>query len=348
MFDKKLVTAIKNNDITILENYKSNGWNINEKIRCYEADYTPELPLIFAIDSKATKAVRWFVEHGANLNDKGCPAFVAAVQHLSESDVKYLVEHGAKIHLHNHLKTNAYDAAVHSRQFNKLELVKSFGLSVEKYGGSAFRNVVSKFNKKAVDFFLENQVDINYNEPNMVFPWGPTPLEVAIRYNHSSDLVTHLIEHGADFKKPNKNGERPYTVAVIENKVAIAEHLKSLEPDEYHNLENKLYELRKANMSAEMISFLQSDQLNVKLPENDLHISFIEFLPAINTFSYQIKRKKFIQISKVIDNYSDLLILWHPSKRKLYFYDVEHLELHEIGSFKQFITDPYKAIDNYF
>ncbi|ATP41930.1 hypothetical protein CSE16_18935 [Solibacillus sp. R5-41] len=348
MFDKELVTAIKDSNVTVLEKYTTNSWKINEKILCYEAAYTPELPLKFAIESQATRAIRWLVEQGANLNDKDSPAFVAAVQYLGESDIRYLVEHGAKIHLQDRLKKNAYDAAVYSGQFNKLALVKSLGLSVEKYGGSAFRNVVSNFNKNAVDFFLENKVDINYNKPNMVYPWGPTPLEVAIRYNHSPDLVMYLIEQGADFMKPNKNGERPYTVAVIEQKEEIAAYLKSLEPDEYHDWENKLYELRKANMSGDMISFLLSDQLKVELPESDLEISYIEFLPAISTFWYQVKRKKFIQISRIIDNYSDLLILWHPSKKKLYFYDEEHLELHEIGSFQQFIADPYKAFDNYF
>lgn len=348
MFDRELVTAIKDSSLTVLEEYKKNGWRINEKIFCYEAAYTPELPLLFAIKNKATQAIHWLVEQGANLNDKDSPAFVAAVQYLNEADIRYLVEHGAKIHLQDRLKKNAYDAAVYSGQFEKIVLVKSLGLSVEKYGGSAFRNVVSNFNKKAVDFFLENKVDIDYSKPDMVYPWGPTPLEVAIRYNDSSDLVKYLIEQGADVKKTNKNGERPYIVAVIEQKEEIAAYLKTLEPDEYHDLENKLYELRKANMSEEMISFLQSDQLKVELLENDWKISFIEFLPAVSTFWFKVKRKKFIQISRVIDNYSEILILWHPSNKKLYFYDVEHMELHEVGSFKQFLENPNKTLDNYF
>ncbi|WP_232698393.1 ankyrin repeat domain-containing protein [Brevibacillus daliensis] len=348
MFDKVLISALKNSGVSILEEYKENGWDINKKILCYEAAYTPDLPLSFAIESKATGAIRWLVEQDANLNDKDSPAIVGAVQHLDEADIRYLVQHGAKVHLQDRVKKNAYGAAVYSKQFEKLTLVQSLGLSVEKYGGEAFRKVVGNFNKKAIDFFIENKVDINYNKPDMVYPWGPTPLEVAIRYIGSLDLVKYLIEQGADFMKPNKEGARPYIVAVIEQKEEIAAYLKALEPQEYHDQENKRYELRNANMSEEMIAFLQSDQLKIEFPENDLCISYIEFLPAMNTFWYQIRRSKFIQISKVIDNYSSILILWHPSKKKLYFYDVEHAELYEIGSFKQFIVEPYKTIDNYF
>ncbi len=82
-------------------------------------------------------------------------------------------------------------------KYDNLALIHELGHRVEKYGGQAFRSAVSDSNYKVLDFFIKNGVDINYNAPDSVYPFKPTPLCVAARYVDLK-MCKYLVENGAD------------------------------------------------------------------------------------------------------------------------------------------------------
>ena len=86
---------------------------------------------------------------------------------------------------------------------------------------------------------LEKGADINYHKPDMVFPYVSTPVTEAARSNNFS-MVRWLVEQGADITLVDKYGDRPYSVAVQNKNQELADYLKALEPEEWHNEQEKI------------------------------------------------------------------------------------------------------------
>ena len=91
---------------------------------------------------------------------------------------------------------------------------------------------------KTVTYLLDQGVDINYQKPDMVYPYEATPLTVATRMGNIA-MVNYLIERGANVTLAEKDGERVYTIAVRMKNTELANYLKALEPIELHTIENK-------------------------------------------------------------------------------------------------------------
>lgn len=94
------------------------------------------------------------------------------------------------------------------------------------------RQAVSDHDYKTLTYLLDHGVDINYNKPDMVYPYQATPLTVAARLGNLA-MVKFLIERGADVTFAEKDGERPYTIAVSNKNTILADYLKSLEPQSF-------------------------------------------------------------------------------------------------------------------
>ncbi len=151
-------------------------------------------------------------------------------------------------------------------KYDNLALIHELGHRVEKYGGQAFRSAVSDSNYKVLDFFIKNGVDINYNAPDSVYPFKPTPLCVAARYVDLK-MCKYLVENGADVTITEKDGMRPYSIAVEKGDEEMAAYFKELEPDSYHSLHNKLDELKPFKLSKAVMDYLQGKELHFELKD---------------------------------------------------------------------------------
>lgn len=88
----------------------------------------------------------------------------------------------------------------------------------------------------------------------MVYPFKPTPLCVAARYVDLT-MCKYLVAHGADVTLTEKDGMRPYSIALEKGDDEMADFFKSVEPAEYHSLQNKLDELKPFKLPKIMIDF---------------------------------------------------------------------------------------------
>ena len=253
--------------------------------------------------------------------------------------------HGANIHALNCVKVDAFQAALYGKQYKHLQIIHDLGHTVQKYGSPAFRNAITDRNYEVLDFFINHGVDINYNEPDSVYPFKPTPLCVAARYV-DLQMCKYLVEHGADVIITEKDGMRPYSIAVEKDDMEMAEYFKNLEPAGYHDLQNKMDQLKSFKLPKALVAFLESDNLYFELPYSDF-IS-IEFFPLIDTIPFKVGRRNLLRLSKELGEYNDWQIVWDPRSKKIGCYDIEHQELRELCKFDEFMADMSGQLETLF
>ena len=330
----EILNDIITENIPKLEEHLLKGWDIDKIISVSE--YTDLSPLDCALIIEAFESVKWLVEHGVNLNKKDNPSFLTAVRYCDEKIIQYIVSHGAKVNVINNVKSEAFMEAICGEHYEHVQVIHDLGHTVEKYGGKAFRNAVSDRNYEVLKFFISNGVDINYNEADMIYPFKPTPLCVAARYVDLA-MCKFLVENGADVTLTEKDGMRPYSIALEKGDIEMAEYFKSLEPVEYHSLQNKLDELKPFKLPKNLIEFLQGEKLHFEL--NDCDFKWIEFFSLMDTIPMKVGRQKLLRISKIAGDYEHIYIVWNPKTKKIAFYDIEHKELKDITDFIDFINN---------
>ena len=339
----KLVTDIINGNITALESALNSGWDIDESIQI--GKYSEYSPLQLALVMNCVPSVQWLVEHGADLNDEENPSFLLAVRYGNQEIVDYVVAQGANINALNSVDVDAFQAALYGKNYENLQIIHDLGHTVQKYGGKAFRNILTDRNYEVLDFFIHNGVDINYNKPDSVYPFKPTPLCVAARYVDLK-MCKYLVEHGADVTITEKDGMRAYSIAIEKGDMEMAEYFKSLEPAEFHDIQNKMDQLKPFKLPKALVNFLAGEQLYFELPDSDF-IS-IEFFPLIDTIPFKLGRRNLLRLSKELGEYNEWQIVWDPKTKKISCYDVEHQELRELCKFDEFMSDMAGQLETLF
>ena len=339
----KIVTDIIEGNLPALVSALAADWDIHEVIEIDE--YSEHTPLELALVMCCLPSIQWLVEHGANLNDEENPSFLLAVQYGNKESIDYVVAHGANIHALNRVKVDAFQAALYGKKYENLQIIHDLGHTVQKYGGKAFRNIITDRNYEVLDFFIHNGVDINYNKPDSVYPFKPTPLCVAARYV-DLQMCKYLVEHNADVTITEKDGMRPYSIAVEKGDMEMAEYFKSLEPTEFHDIQNKIDQLKPFKLPKALVNFLEGEHLYFELPDSDF-IS-IEFFPLIDTIPFKLGRRNLLRLSKELGEYNDWQIVWDTKTKKISCYDIEHQELRELCKFDEFMADMSGQLETLF
>ncbi|MEK4441384.1 MULTISPECIES: ankyrin repeat domain-containing protein [Niallia] len=333
----EMAMHIYKGNIPALEAEIAAGWDIEEGIVLSKRISLSPLDLALVLQKK--EVIKLLVEHGVNLNVHHNPAFLRAVRYCGEDIVRYIAAQGAEMDKHYQTGSGAYSEAYYGNKKN-IPLIHELGLDIKLYGGAIIREAASDHDLKTLKYLLDHGVDINYNQPDMVYPYQATPLTVAARMGNMG-MVKFLIEHGADVTKAEKDGDRPYTIAVSNKDTVMANYLKSLEPAEFHDPANKKNELKKYKLPDELVCFLTGNQLRIELAQNEYEIEYIDFFTLNDTIEMKIGRQKLLRLSADIDNYSDLQLVWNPKNKGLIgCYDVEHQTYLDLCSFTEFLEQP--------
>ncbi|MDN4601937.1 ankyrin repeat domain-containing protein [Paenibacillus sp. F6_3S_P_1C] len=321
--------AIYKGDVTGVEKFIKQGMELEKEISL--SKYIALTPLDIALITNQQAVVKLLVERGVNLNVKDNPAILKAARYCGEDTVRYLHQKGAKLNTLSKVRSSAYDEAYYGNKKN-IPVLKDLGLDIRKYGGKTLRKAVSNHDMKMVQYLLDEGVDINYNESDMVYSYKATPLTVAAR-NNNMKMVRYLVEHGADVTIQEKDGERAYTIAISQKNEEMAEYLKSHEPQDLHNLSNKLHALKSYKLPKKLIQFLTEGPGRIDLPDNESGIQYVEFFNLVDTVEMKMGRQKLLRLSADLHEYSHMVIVWNQSKKVIGYVDVEHQETGNILSF---------------
>ena len=157
-------------------------------------------------------------------------------------------------------------------------------------------------------------------------------------------MVRWLIEQGADITIADKYGDRPYSVAVQNRNQEMADYLKGLEPEEWHNEQEKVRQLMPYKLPARLVEYLKTGPLRLEFPDQKW-VKWAELYSYMDVQEMTWKRKKLLSLMAAMDNYSDYLLLWSPRDKKLWYLDIEHEEFHPLSKWDDFIADPGRYLN---
>lgn len=331
--------------IDILLRELNKGWNVNEPLVKYAKEGGYTLPLMLAIQHNNMKSVVFLVEHGAMLDAGPDHAFMYAMQYADEDIIRYVVNSGAKVKVDSNV-LNVYDRIVLSNSFEKIvvkiPLAIELGFPINPYALDSFYRVVTNEKYKIVDLYIKYGIDMNGIKKTMINPAGDTPLCYVARYGNSK-MIEYLINHGADPTIPNKEGKRPYLVALTSGKLEIAKLLRKYEPNGEEPDEKVIKKLPK-----DLLAFLEKGNLKVELPDYN-GIEYIEFLPLEDLAIIDFNGRKGILLTREVENYPAICLLWNTKKKCVSYYEEEHRWYGDFGiSFHAFINQLERYINGIF
>lgn len=350
----QLLYQLLDNNIQEVEVYLEAGGNPNVDL-AYQFKFinpitsnekmldTKTLPLEIAISRLYYDLVELLVQFGADISDK----LEYAVRKDDEKMIRLVVRLGARLDFIDNVGKSAYQVAYYIKCYNAMSVLRDLGLSVEKYGGESFRNAASSGDLKSVEFFYTHGVDINFNRPDMVFPYASTPVIEAARHN-DFDMVKWLVERGADLTITDKYGDRAYTCAIKNKNIEMAEYLRALEPMDWHNEEQKLKELKIYKLPQKLIDFLRGKELRFNIKDNR-YVSYIVFKSLLECTEVKWKGYKFLDLLNDVDNYSpEGFLVWYPKEKCLASADYEHEEFRILDKWDVFVKDSSNIINKIF
>ena len=333
----QVVEYILNSDVENLEKELKNGWDIDKEI--FIEEFATVSPLEIALQCNNEKVIKWLVEKGADVKakkDDWVTHISNAARFCSSEICELFIKHGALENLTKKQYERIYSDIYYGKNFKNIDVFEKYGVTVKKYGNNCLRKAVYDRNQKLAQMFLDYGADINYHEYEMVFTDNSTPVIVAVQRN-SLNLVKWLVEKGADITIKNKFGERPYTIAVLNENQEMIDYIKSLEPVDFHNEEARKSIIKKYKLPKDMVEFFNKGDLKIEFSEN-IDSKYIEFWKLEDTVEMTWKRKKYLSLVKDLENYW-LHLLWYPKEKTLYIFDGEHEEIFKIGDWSYFINN---------
>lgn len=340
----ELAKLIMSEDIIVLEKLWCNGFDINSKFSI--AKGIEETPIILALSENKKKVIDWLLSNNVELNNKEYPAILMACSSCSSKVVKLLIDNGADVNAKHRIGSSAMSDALYGKNYDAVSLLIERGYDIKR-DGTSLRQAVSDRQYKAIAIFLNHGVNVNFCKPNMVYPYNPTPVHVAAE-NNDFKTVKLLVEHGADVTIKDKYGERPYHCAEKNKNEEMIQFIKSLEPKQWHNEEQRLIDLKSYKIPAELLDFLRGDKRRIEIHDNP-YSRYIVFNSLLELKEVKWEKRKLIDLIKEVDNYdSEGFLVWYPKNKMLAFADYEHGEFVEICNVKEFLDNPSKQIAKIF
>jgi ankyrin repeat protein len=187
------------------------GANVNS---CTKNGITP---LMDASNIGDTDALKYLVENGAQIDladNDGRTALALAASRLYDDIMIYLVAHNANVATHDVQGRTPLMEAIDSSSIFTIQNEK--GHSIEEVNRLSIVNIL-----------LEHHADANSVDKS-----GWTPLALASE-NNSTEIVTTLINHGADqnIHVPSFGGETPLMTAIRKNNLQMLKVLVAAKPD---------------------------------------------------------------------------------------------------------------------
>ena len=357
MWQEDLSDAIASGDLPKLEDAFGRGWDVNQPLLRYYAEpcrttcnWEDEMrivhfPVMWAIRNNCFESVEWLVSHGARLDmeepvGKYNDAIFHAVEAALQKDVvpemlRFVVSKGAKLRGKKFYKYIFWPIRYRARRIDMLPLLVELGADIE----SAMGVVVSAaaYNEiEMLEAFFAVGFDINWHTGKGNNYLKDTVLGHAALYG-TPKTVRYLLSRGADPTIRNAKGMTPYDLALQNHKLENAAILRDLcDPDGEGRRQAK------EKLPQDIRDYLKDGGRRLTLGRDD--IDYIDFLALDDVTLLSLARRKCVLLSKEVENYPTLWIVWNTTRKTVAYYDYEN---EWYGEFKVSFTRFLAGIDQY-
>lgn len=301
-------------------------------------------PVTWGIQHNCLASVEWLIQHGAVLDVKDYPsgenvdnfnlhAALAAIN-VSMEMLRLVVKHGAKI------RDRQFDffllnsgSGEHKKEI--LTFLLEHGADIEA-AMMGVLNAAYHGDTEALELFFSAGFDINCHTGKGENFSRDTVLGYAATYG-TPDMVRYLLTRGADPTIRNAKGMTPYDLALQNHQLENAALLRNLcDPDGEGRRQAQ------EKLPQDIIDYLKDGERRLTLGRDD--IAYIDFLALDDVALLRLARRKCILLSKEVENFSTLWIVWNPTRKTVAYYDYEN---EWYGEFKVSFTGFLAEIDKY-
>lgn len=257
-----------------------------------------------------------------------------------------MLDRGADINAVTHVGTTALWQAAYHGELEEIRFLIGSGFDLKRHGGAGLQIAASRGHLEAVRLLVDENVDPNYQTFTEHPDKSDTPMHKAAMMGHA-DIIRYLLEQGADPTLKNHYGDRPYFVAKANKRTEIMALIASYEPQQLHDLDNRINELKRAKLPTAIIKNLREERIRVDLPQSR-YLVYVEFCSLFEITEMQFEGLKLLNLLAETDAYgASGLLVWIPAKKMLGSYDIEHDQLallHDV-TWKSFFKSPGPVLD---
>lgn len=357
MWQEDLSDAVASGDLPKLEDAFGRGWDVNQPLLRFYAEpcrtscnWEGEMriihfPVMWAIRNNCFESVEWLVSHGAKLDmEEPVGKYNDAIFHAAEAalqkDVvpemlRFVVSRGARLRGKKFYKYIFWPILYHAKRIDMLPMLVELGADIE----SAMEVVVSAAAHDEIEIleaFFAVGFDINWHTGKGQNFLKDTALGQAAEYG-TPETVRYLLSRGADLTIRNAKGMTPYDLALQSHKLENASILRDLcDPD------GEGRRMAQEKLPQEIKEYLKGGGRRLKLGRDD--IDYIDFLALDDVALLSLGRRKCVLLSKEVENYSTLWIVWNTTRKTVAYYDYEH---EWYGEFKVSFSGFLEEINKY-
>nr|WP_245946594.1 ankyrin repeat domain-containing protein [Paenibacillus cellulosilyticus] len=282
-----------------------------------------------AFESEQLDKVMYIIDNYTidHYNDKDDPVIVNAARRGNKTLFEKLIKLGADINAMNHVKSSAVKSALYSRNYEGIRALLELGFEMKSYsGGAALRSAAWDGEFAMVRLFVDYGADVNFSGKDQVFPYCPTPIQMAASGNHF-EIVKYLVEHGADVTIKDKYGGRAFLEAKQLKNQEMMAYIKQFEPAIWHEADKRAAELKKMGLPSDIVKWLGTESRRIDLPDNG-SVEYIEFETIFDVKEIHWQDRVFLDFTKEVEGFDSTgFIIWIPDQKCLGSLDVEHDEL---------------------
>ena len=283
----------------------------------------------FALSKKQPQFAKFLSDCYAVDMKPGADALFMAIRAGNIELFSYMIEKGAQIEK---------DAKGIKRLFLNLmdkwddayfPIIEGMNLPIKECGGPSLCAAAFYNHIVLAGYLLSAGVSVNCRENS-----GDTPVLCAAKENHF-EMVQFLVEHGADLSLKNEAGIRPYIAAKKNNNVEMAAYIKAHESAELCNedAQDKIFE--DYHVPKNMAEYLKNGNLKLEFPEEE-RLHWIQLYSYMDVPEISYQGKKLLSLVEDSEDY-DVLLVWEPQSKKIWYIDVEHEVFHAVSTWTKFI-----------
>lgn len=286
----------------------------------------------FALSRQQTEIVKLLIDRGLVDMGPGADAPFMAIRSGDPALFFYMLDKGAQIGKEERQITRLFLNLMDCWDEAYPAKIQSLDLPLETCGGPALCYAAGRSHMPATAFLLSAGVPVNSTDRSA----QNTPVFCAAKENHS-EMVKFLVEHGADLTLRNAMGLRPYLAAKANGNEALAAYIKAHEPAELHS-ETKRDSLFAAyHVPKALCEYLKNGNLRLEFPEEEA-LHWIKLYSYMDVPEMTYRGKKLLSLVEDSEDY-DVMLLWEPRSRKIWYLDMEHDVFHAVSTWSKFIKN---------